>query len=108
MDSELLLLKVKDDFIPSKVILKKPYPNPFNPNTNFIIEVLNTSSVKIDIYNLIGKKVRSINKGVLDPGRHKLVWNAANDNGKTVESGIYLYELFIDNKVKTGKLLYIK
>ena len=108
MDSELLLLNVKDDFIPSKIILKKPYPNPFNPNTNFIIDVLNTSLVKIDIYNLIGKKVRSINKGVLYPGKHKLVWNAENDFGKTVESGIYLYELFIDNTLETGKLLYIK
>ena len=108
MDSELLLLSVKEDIIPSTMTLKKPYPNPFNPSTNFIINVLNTSSIKIDIYNLIGNKVRSINEKYLSPGKHQFTWNATNDIGKTVESGIYLYKLFIGHKIGTGKLLFIK
>ena len=108
MDSELLLLNVKEDIIASEISVKRPYPNPFNPNTTFIIDVSNGSSMRLDIFNILGKKVKSINKKVFPQGTHKITWNATNDIGESVESGVYLYELFINNRLQTGKLLYMK
>jgi flagellar hook assembly protein FlgD len=108
MDSELLLLNVKEDIIASEISVKRPYPNPFNSNTTYIIDVSNGSSIRLDIFNILGKKVKSINKKVFPQGAHKITWNAKNDIGESVESGVYLYELFINNRLQTGKLLYMK
>ena len=108
MDSELLLLDIKEDHIPSYFWIKKPYPNPFNPKTAFVVNVTNNSSFRLDIYNILGKKVKSINKNVFPEGKHTITWNATNDAGSQIESGVYLYEILINNRLETGKLLYIK
>ena len=108
MDSELLLLDIKENDIPSEISIKKPYPNPFNPKTAFVVNLTNKSSIRLDIYNILGKKVKSINKNVFPQGKHTITWNATNDTGAQVESGVYIYEILINNKLETGKLLYIK
>ncbi|MEC7850097.1 MAG: CotH kinase family protein, partial [Candidatus Neomarinimicrobiota bacterium] len=108
MDSELLLLNVKEDIIASEISVKRPYPNPFNPKTAFVVNLTNKSSIRLDIYNILGKKVKSINKNVFPQGKHTITWNATNAIGGQVESGVYLYELLVNNRLETGKLLYIK
>ena len=108
MDSELLLLNVKEDIIASEIFVKRPYPNPFNPKTAFVVNLTNKSSIRLDIYNILGKKVKSINKNVFPQGKHTITWNATNAIGGQVESGVYLYELLVNNRLETGKLLYIK
>ena len=108
MDSELLLLDIKENDIPSEISIKKPYPNPFNPKTAFVVNLTNKSSIRLDIYNILGKKVKSINKNVFPQGKHTITWNATNAIGGQVESGVYLYELLVNNRLETGKLLYIK
>jgi hypothetical protein len=108
MDSELLLLDIKENDIPSEISIKKPYPNPFNPKTAFVVNLTNKSSIRLNIYNILGKKVKSINKNVFPQGKHTITWNATNAIGGQVESGVYLYELLVNNRLETGKLLYIK
>jgi len=108
MDSELLLLDVGEDFIPSNISLTKPFPNPFNPKTIFIINLSRESSFRLDIYNILGRKVWSKNNIILSRGEHKIIWNAVNDMGSSVESGIYLYRLYLNNKPHKGKLFYLK
>ena len=108
MDSELLLLDIKENDIPSEISIKKPYPNPFNPKTAFVVNLTNKSSIRLDIYNILGKKVKSINKNAFPKGKHTITWNATNAIGGQVESGVYLYELLVNNRLETGKLLYIK
>ncbi|MCS5652430.1 MAG: CotH kinase family protein, partial [Candidatus Marinimicrobia bacterium] len=85
MDSELLLLNVKEDIIASEISVKRPYPNPFNPKTAFVVNLTNKSSIRLDIYNILGKKVKSINKNVFPQGKHTITWNATNAIGGQVE-----------------------
>ena len=108
MDSEILLLDIKEDVLPSIISLKKPYPNPFNPKTNFVIDITNESTIGLYIYNILGNKIWSINNNVSSRGKHKFTWNAVDNMGEPVESGVYLYRLHINNKSQTGKLFYIK
>ena len=108
MDSEILLLDIKKDILPLESSLKNPYPNPFNPKTTFTIEHNTQSSIMLDIYNILGKKIWSFNNQILPKGEHKIIWNSVDDEGNSIESGVYLYKYYINNNSKTGKLFYIK
>ena len=108
MDSEILLLDIKNDILPLESLLKNPYPNPFNPKTTFTIDNNMQSSIRLDIYNILGKKIWSFNNQILPKGEHKIIWNAVDGEGNSIESGVYLYRFYINNNSKTGKLFYIK
>ncbi|KQC07028.1 MAG: hypothetical protein APR54_06445, partial [Candidatus Cloacimonas sp. SDB] len=109
-DNELLN---SDDTTTPSVInrLFQNYPNPFNPTTNISFSLGNEiNEVQINIFNIKGQKIRSIAYApTLRKDLHNVVWNGRNDNGKTVSSGIYLYELIADGKhVNSRKCLLIK
>jgi hypothetical protein len=78
------------------------HPNPFNPSTeiSFTLTTENVESVKIEIYNIKGQKVKQLFRGQLPTGKHSFVWNGKDENDKVVSSGVYLYELNINNKIQ--------
>ena len=67
------------------------YPNPFNPSTTISYSLPNNSSVKLDIYDVAGRKVRSLLDESKSAGYHNVVWNGRDENGREVASGMYLY-----------------
>ncbi len=67
------------------------YPNPFNPSTTISYSVPENSSVKLDIYDVAGRKVRSLVDESRSAGYHNVVWNGRDENGSQVSSGMYLY-----------------
>ena len=84
------------------------YPNPFNPTTTIAFNLVKTSKVTIEVYNLTGKKVRTLVNEVRPAGDNTVVWNGANDNGKTVASGIYLYKIKNGKYTSTKKMILMK
>jgi hypothetical protein len=92
------------------VSLAQNYPNPFNPNTTIIFSVgaISTSSIKIDIYNIRGQRVRSLIDAEFTPGEYSVVWNGRDDSGSEVSSGIYFYQLKTEEVSTTRKMLLIK
>ncbi|GAB4333233.1 MAG: hypothetical protein Kow0037_11460 [Calditrichia bacterium] len=85
------------------------YPNPFNPTTTIRFSLPVASRVKLEIYNLLGQKVRELANRQLSAGIHELVWDGRSDSGKTVASGVYIYRLTSGNGlVKSKKLLLIR
>ena len=85
------------------------YPNPFNPSTTISFTLGKKRTVQVHIYNLKGQKVRSLgDTAVLEPGTHQLVWDGRNDNGKTMPSGVYLYQLQSEISIVSGKMLMMK
>jgi len=76
------------------------YPNPFSNTTNINVDLLNNSNVSINISNIIGQTVKSISYGSLSKGSHKLQINAEN-----LESGIYIYTLYINDSAVSGKMI---
>ncbi|MCK9329216.1 MAG: T9SS type A sorting domain-containing protein [Candidatus Cloacimonetes bacterium] len=89
-------------------ILKQNYPNPFNPKTLISFELPESKSIKLEIYNLKGQKIKSLIDDRLDLGYHKIFWYGDDDNSKTVSSGIYFYTLSYDDISITKKCVLLK
>ncbi len=69
------------------------YPNPFNLTTIIPLTLDKQSNVELEIFNIIGQKVKTIYSGALDSGRHFFRWDGTDNNGRIVSSGIYFYRL---------------
>jgi flagellar hook assembly protein FlgD len=65
-------------------------------------------TVRIDIYNIKGAKVRSLTNKTYPVGQHKVTWNGTDDAGKNVASGIYFYRFKADGTEATKKMLLLK
>jgi hypothetical protein len=73
--------------------LEQNFPNPFNPVTKISYSLSKASAVKLVIYNISGQQVRLLVDQYQHSGRYSYEWNATDDFGKEVSSGIYLYKL---------------
>ena len=79
--------------IPKKFSLNQNYPNPFNPETTIKYELPKTSKVKLQIFNILGQKIKTLVDEEKQPGYYSVKWNGINDYGVKVSSGIYIYRL---------------
>tara|TARA_X000000950_G_C13798710_1_gene612572 strand:+ start:305 stop:1243 length:939 start_codon:yes stop_codon:yes gene_type:complete len=95
--------------IPTQFALHQNYPNPFNPSTQISFDVPEGSEfVRLNIYNVLGKNVSSLINNVVNPGKHKVEWNAKDNEGNPVASGIYFYELSSASFTARKKMLLIR
>lgn len=109
LQSNFLLAHVLDEVsLTDEYQLLENYPNPFNPETNIIINLKNEANVKLKIFNSTGKLVKTLVNERLDHGFHTIKWDGTNDNGLKVSSGSYFYQLVSNGKVITKKMLLIK
>ncbi|MHA2402721.1 MAG: FlgD immunoglobulin-like domain containing protein [Candidatus Kariarchaeaceae archaeon] len=81
---------MKPEFLQSQPV---NYPNPFNPETAIRFQLPEAATVVVRIYDLLGKEVRGFLEGQYEAGFHALSWDAMDNNGNPVPSGIYLYQL---------------
>lgn len=79
--------------IPTRFFLAPNYPNPFNPATQIRYELALTSKVRLQIFNTKGQVVRTLADGDMAAGAHQVVWDAHDDAGRRVASGLYFYRL---------------
>ena len=101
-------LFVTDDVSPKVFALHQNYPNPFNPITSFRYELPEKSHVTIEIYDMLGREVRTLVNTTQDAGFNSVIWNATNDYGKPVSAGIYLYQIKAGDFVQTRKMVLLK
>ena len=99
---------VNEDHIPSKYALLPAYPNPFNGLVNIPFEVPYQTNSKIIIFNVIGQKVNEISIEHFGTGKHTIIWNAENELGQDVGSGVYFAQLDIEGAQDFQKLVYLK
>jgi len=83
------------------------YPNPIRDQTVIEIETSYLQHVEISIFNLLGQRVRLLHSGSLPGGRHLLIWNGDDGNGKNLNTGVYFLVLRSPQIVKTLKILYL-
>jgi hypothetical protein len=88
--------------------LHQNFPNPFNPSTTIQYFIPVASSVKISIYDVLGHAVRNLVDKQQNAGSYKISWNGLDDEGHTVNSGMYFYKLSVDNFSQTRKMLFLK
>ena len=65
-------------------------------------------SVDVAIYNFLGQLVRQVWSGPLAAGEHRLTWDGRDDKGQPVASGAYLYQLRVDEQLRTRKMVKLE
>ena len=101
-------LNIAQDQIPTRYSLGEAYPNPFNPATTISYEIPKNEYVSVDIYNLMGRHIRSLVNVNQNPGYKTIEWNATNDNGQPVSAGMYVYTIQAGDFRQTKKMLLLK
>jgi len=94
--------------LPLKFRLYPNYPNPFNPRTTIEFDLPQAEKVLIQIYDVLGRYVQTLIDKPLKAGRQQVVWNGTDASGNSVTSGIYFYTIRAGNKVKSGKMLFLR
>jgi hypothetical protein len=89
-------------------ILAQNYPNPFNPSTTIEYTVAVRGHVKIEIYDMLGKRVRTLVDGLRSGGCHRVIWNGLDDGGSQTASGVYFYKMTSGRSSEIRKLLKLK
>jgi hypothetical protein len=101
-------LAIDGDLIPVEFALRQNYPNPFNPITTLRYDLPEQTHVNITVYDMLGRKVRTILNQQQDPGYKSIIWDATNDYGKPVSAGIYLYQIQAGKYISTKKMVLLK
>jgi hypothetical protein len=83
-------------------------PNPFNPRTNVRFSLSHKGTMKLLIYDVSGRRVKTLVDGLMEAGLHTLVWDGTNDEGKHVGSGIYWAQMQAGAFVSNRKMVVLK
>ena len=89
--------------VPDKYVLWQNYPNPFNPITTIVYGLPVADDVKIEVYNVLGKKVTTLVDGKQKAGYHKVFWEP-----KEAGSGVYFYVMKTRNFMEVKKMLLLR
>jgi len=93
---------------PVSFALFQNYPNPFNPNTTIKYQLAERIKVRLEIFNILGQKIKTLVQTVQNTGLHQVVWDGKNDNGKQVSSSVFIYRIKADSFNKTRKMILIR
>ncbi len=94
--------------MPDKFSLKQNYPNPFNPVTEIKYNLPRAEYVLLNIYDLLGRKIRTLGSGHLPSGYHSVTWNGTNDAGIPVSSGVYIYRMQAGRFTQSRKMVLVR
>jgi hypothetical protein len=107
IEERVVSVDERNDSVPSEFELGQNYPNPFNSTTTIPVTIPADGRVLIEIYNILGARVYSKNV-FMTAGYHSFTWNGTDLTGKTVASGIYTYQVQINNTSRMKKMLYLR
>jgi hypothetical protein len=94
--------------LPNRFALLQNYPNPFNPETRIEFSLPRSGEVTIEIYNVLGQKVKTLVNERLSAGKKTVTWDGTDDSGALVSSGVYLYRIKAEDFVEAKKMLLLR
>lgn len=99
-----------DDFVPlpSRFQVRQNYPNPFNPTTRIEFSLPERARVTVNVYNILGQKVRQLVDRTLPGGEHFTTWDGTDQNNQRVASGLYFYRVRAGDSVDSKKMILLK
>ena len=83
------------------------YPNPFNPQTAIPFAVAAAVEVRLEVFNLLGQRVRTLADGARSAGVHSVTWDGRDDLGRSVAAGLYIYRISVDGHSRTGRMVLL-
>ena len=97
-----------DRLVPKQIILYPSFPNPFNPVTTLRYYLPEDAMVNINIYDMMGRLVRTMVNSQQNAGYRSIRWNATNDAGEPMSAGLYLYMIKAVEFRQTRKMVLLK
>ena len=94
--------------LPQTINLSQNYPNPFNPETRIEFSVTNGGNGRLEIYNALGQKVKTIYEGYIATGVNSLTWDATDERNEDIASGIYFYRLTVGIESTAKKMILVR
>ena len=100
---------MEDEIYPASTIIGN-YPNPFNPTTTISFSITeNVDDASIEIYNVLGQKVKQLRITNYELQKGSVDWNGKDEENNPIGSGVYFYRLNVDGKmIDSRKMLLIK
>jgi len=105
---DAIILSTIDELLPAAFALHQNYPNPFNPVTTIKYDLPENSQVQITIYNMLGRKVKTLVHGYEVAGFKAVQWQGRNDFGQSVGAGVYICQIQTRDFVQTRKMILLK
>jgi hypothetical protein len=102
---------IEDDisaFLPVRYVLEQNYPNPFNPSTAINFTLPKAEEIKVVVYDMLGKAIRTLVQGQVTAGTHTVTWDGQDQNGNKVSTGLYIYRLESKSVTLARKMLLVK
>jgi hypothetical protein len=94
--------------VPSGFSLEQNYPNPFNARTEIRFTLTKKSQVSLEIYDLLGRRVKTLVSGSYDSGIYAANWDGTDFQGQQVSSGVYFYRLKANDQTLSHKMVLLK
>jgi hypothetical protein len=89
--------------MPYKFSLYQNFPNPFNPSTKIKYELPKTEKIKIEIFNMLGQKIKTLVNKTISVGLHEVEFNSGN-----LPSGVYLYRISAGEVQEVKKMVLLR
>ena len=102
------VLAIDVDLIPDVYALHQNYPNPFNPVTTLRYDLPEDAMVTIMIYDIMGRRIKTLVNIDQTAGYRSIHWNATNDLGQSVSAGMYIYTIQAGDFRQTRKMVLLK
>ncbi len=98
----------KPTVVPTAFRLAQNYPNPFNPTTTIRFALPRASDVSLEIFGITGQRVRSLADTKFQAGEYEIVWDARDDSGRALPSGLYVTRIQAGDFTSHRKMLLVK
>ena len=93
---------------PSDCGLSQNFPNPFNPETQIRYDIPSETHVKLTIYDIKGRYIRTLFQGEQVAGHYHFTWDSRDETGRSVPNGVYIYQLVTESQTFARKMILIK
>jgi hypothetical protein len=108
LDIVLIYRRVDDDAKPDRIRFLRNYPNPFNSATMLEFYLTEAAAVTVDIYDILGRKVKRVTSMQGNAGYNSVAWDGTNYSGREVASGVYYFKVSDDNAGKSKAMTVVK
>ena len=97
-----------DDLLPEEISISNAYPNPFNPKVSIDFSIPERTDVNIQVFDLLGRNVFTHQQDFTSPGKYRFQWDARDNIGNNVASGIYIVAIQHQKNIYKQKITFLK
>jgi hypothetical protein len=97
-----------EKLVPTEIKVGPNYPNPFNPETIIPVELPKTMGVKIMVYDILGRTIKTLYDGIMESGKHYVRWDGRDQQQRKLASGVYLYRVEMPNKAYVQRVILLQ